>query len=132
MSKAEDRKAAYGNGTDVTDTLNFTLTSSSKTNVLPRGFYGQFVRMRPVGANMNYAFSHSATIAIAASPAATDAGASAATQGEYVPDGELVEVEIPYAGPAGLVYFSRFGSAASQSVQLTKASGKPGGTTIED
>jgi len=132
MSRAEDRKAAYGNGTDVTDVINFTVTNAgSKTNVLPRGFYGQFVRMRPVGANMNFAFSHSASLAVVASPAATDGGSTAATQGEFVPDGEMIEVEVPCAKPDQFVYFSRFGSAAG-SVQITKASGKPGGTIVED
>lgn len=124
--QASDRSGAFGDGTNATEMLNFTLTNVSKVNVLPVAWHGRYVRMRPVGADMNYYFTFDDGATIAASPAASDAGASAATQGERVPDGELFEVKVPWPPSGGRVYFARLGSVASQSVQVVLADGTVG------
>jgi len=131
MAKVDDVKGCYGDGTNNTDTALFTLTNASKNNVLPRGWCGQFVRIRPVGANAWYYFTKVKTAVgsaatIAASPAASDAGTQAATQGEYIPNGEVQHVFVPNVGEDESVFFVRIGDAATQGIYLTKASGVPG------
>lgn len=117
-----------------TDVVMFTATNASKANALPDGFCGQFVRIQPIGTDMYYFFAVEAatatgvapTAVIALPPAATDAGAQATTQGELIKSGAVLEVEVPFCGAGQAVYFCRWGVTGGQSVQLTKASGKPG------
>lgn len=124
---AADRAGAFGDGTSATEVRNFTLTNVSKVQAIPANWCGRFVRMRPNGSTMYYYFTKLVSATIALPPAATDAGASAATQGEgpYA-DGEIVEVRTPYAATGETVYFCRIGGTASQSVQMTLADGTVG------
>lgn len=127
MSKASDVKAAFGDGTNNTDSLFFTLAATSKVVALPNGWKGQYVRITPIGADMYYFFSTSASAAVVI-PAAADAGAPAATTGEYVAAGNTLPVQVPYSIDGTSIYFARIGSGTG-SISVTKASGKPGNNT---
>jgi len=125
---ADDRAACYGDGSANTNVLgNFTLTTSGETNVIPTEAHGRYVRILPNGSSIRYFFSFNSGATIAASPAATQAGARAATQGEgpYA-DGSVIEVRVPYPPSGGRVYFCRLGGTASQSVQIVLADGTTG------
>lgn len=129
--KAADRKgAAWIVGAANTDVIMFTATTASKVNAMPRGFEGQYVRIQPIGTDMYYFWAIDAdaatTAVIALPPAASDAGAQAVNQGELIKSGAILEVEVPSPPPGKSVYFCRWGVTVSQSVQITKASGKPG------
>ena len=128
-TKAADVKACYGDGTNNTDSLFFTLPSgTSKVVALPDGWVGNFVRVTPIGGNMYYFFSTTATASVVI-PAAADNGAGAATTGEYVANGSTLPIWVPYAAPGTHIYFARIGDAAG-SVSITKASGQPGNNTV--
>jgi hypothetical protein len=128
MSKADDVKAAFSDGTNNSDVLRYTLETSTAVNAIPSGWKGQFVRMRPVGGDLYYLFSTLSTQTVTNGAAAADGGA-AATRGEYVPSGECLEVQVPHARDGSEIYFARLGGTAATSVYMTKASGKPGNNT---
>lgn len=123
VTKAEDVLAASGDGTNNTTVLRYTLELASASNAIPQGWYGQFVRMRPVGGDMYYFFSK-VSGATAANPAAAADGGAGATRAEYVPSGERYEVQVPYADGGDTIFFVRLGGTAATSVYMTKASGQ--------
>lgn len=126
--KVDDVKLPGGDGTANTDVAKFTLTAASLVGVLPVGWYGHFVRIRPVGGNMWFYITSNAS-AVVANPASDNAGALGATRGEYVANGELFHGRIPDVSPDGtLLYIARIGDAVGD-VYITKASGKPGNNT---
>jgi hypothetical protein len=136
MEQKFTQKKAAGSaditGAANTDVIMFTATTASKVNALPQGFAGEFVRIQPIGTDLYYYFVVTPTAAapantIALPPAATDVGAQAGTQGEFVKSGSVLEVMVPYCPITGAVWFCRWGVTAAQSVQITKTSGSPGG-----
>lgn len=136
--KAADRKGAASNdptGVANTDVIMFTATTASKVNAMPQGWCGEFVRIQPIGTDIYYFWVTTQTAAapaatIALPPAAADAGAQAGTQGELIKSGSILEIEVPNCPPNGAVWFARWGVTAGQSVQITKASGRPGWNTV--
>lgn len=122
-TKDGDILAASGDGTANTTVGAYTLTAASQNNPIPQGWCGQFVRMRAVGGNMWYFFSKVAGNTVANLAAAAD-GAFGPTRGEYVPNGELINVLVPYSPDGIPVYFNRIGDAVG-TVYITKASGQP-------
>ena len=139
QDEAERKPASSNDPTGVanTDVVMFTATTSSKVNSLPPGWSGKFVRIRPIGTDIYYYFvvtpnQTAPANTIALPPAASDAGAFAATQGELVKAADpALAVQVPNAPPNGLVWFCRWGITAGQSVQITKASGRPGWNNAE-
>lgn len=127
-------------GVDSTDVINFTATTTSKVSAMPIGWAGEFVRIQPVGTDLYYYFvvtpppATGAVTAppnsVTAPPAATDAGAQSATQGELIKSGVVLDVLVPSCNPGGAVWFCRLGVTAAQSVQITKATGRPGWNTL--
>lgn len=136
--KAADRKGAAASditGVANTDVVMFTATNGSKVNAMPQGWAGEFVRIQPIGTDIYYFWVITPTTAapantIALPPAGTDNGAFAANQGELVKSGAILEIEVPNCPQAGAVWFARWGVTAGQSVQITKASGRPGFNTV--
>lgn len=127
--------AADITGTLSTDVIMFTATTASKVNALPQGWAGEYAWLQPIGTDIYFFFVVTPTVAapantIALPPAATDGGAQAATQGELVTSGTKVKRLIPNCPIGGAVWFCRWGVTAAQSVQLTKASGRPGFNTV--
>lgn len=126
MSKSDDVKAAFGNGADATDVLAFTCDSTSKAHAIPAGWHGEFVRLRSVGAASFYFFSKLSSASCDETAAAAADGGASAVRGEYIPDGELLQVTVPYAQDGETVYLVR-ASTGTAVIYLTKASGTPGG-----
>lgn len=133
----ERKGAASADPTGVanTDVIMFTATTASKVNALPQGWAGVPVRMQPIGTDLYYFFIVTPTTAapaatIALPPAATDAGAQAGSQGELVKSGVVLDVTAPNCPPNGAVWLARWGVTAAQSVQITKAAGRPGINTV--
>ncbi len=125
MGNYFDIKAAFGDGTNVTDTVWFTADTTPRHVALPQYLVGQWVRIRPVGANLQYFFSSNpAAVIAAATPSAT--GATATTQGEPVPTNTVLPVQVPSIGNNGVIYFCWVCDAAGTGVCITKASGVPG------
>jgi hypothetical protein len=123
VEKFQDVKAAFGDGTNNTDVIAFTADTTPRNVALPTAWRKQFVRIRPIGANLQYYFSSSpAAAVVAAVPTAT--GQQAATLGESVASGVTLTVVIPDVGPN--VYFVWVCDAAGAGVFLTKGSGIPG------
>lgn len=140
--EAERKPAASADPTGVanTDVVMFTATTASKVNAMPAGWAGKFIRIQPIGTDIYYFFAvtnnlNGAPVApsntIALPPAATDAGAFAATQGELIKSGVVLALQCPNASVNQTAWFCRWGVTAAQSVQITKASGKPGWNTAE-
>jgi hypothetical protein len=127
VTKAEDVKLPFGDGTNNTDVAKFTLTAGSLVGALPTGWYDQFVRIRPVGANMWF-YITTASGAVVANPASDNAGALGATRGEYVANGELFHGKLPDAAPGTTLYIARIGDAVGD-VYVSKASSTPGNNT---
>lgn len=127
VTKAEDVALAFGDGTNPTSAAKFTLTTGSLVGILPVAWYGQFVRIRPVGGNMWF-YITSNPAAVVANPASDNAGALGATRGEYVANGELFHGQIPYAADGTFLYIARIGDAAGD-VYVSKGSGTPGNNT---
>jgi hypothetical protein len=125
ISKAEDVLAPFGDGVANTTVLRYTLETASRADPIPPGWYGQFVRIRPLGGALFFLFSKNPAAVVANAAAANDGGPSV-SRGEIVPDGERFDVQIPYANEGEIVYFVRLGGTAATSVYFSKASGQPG------
>lgn len=128
ITKAADRAGCYGNGTANTTVLgNFTIAATSKVNILPTECYGRFVRMIGTEA-FDYYFTFTSGATIATGPAATDAGARAATQGESVAADTICEVCVPWPPSGGSVYLARIATdgATTGDLQVTLADGTTG------
>lgn len=124
ITKAEDVKAPSGDGVNATDVAKFTLTAGSLVGAIPNGWYGQFVRIRPVGANMWFYITTLST-AVVANPASDNAGALGPTRGSYLPNGEAREFALPMADGGTTLFLARIGDAVGD-VYIEKASGTPG------
>ena len=127
VTKAEDVKLPFGDGTNNTDVAKFTLTAGSLVGVLPVAWYGHFVRIRAVGANMWFYITNNSG-AVVGNALSDNAGALNSARGEYVANGELFHGQIPYAADGTFMYIARIGDAVGD-VYVTKASGKPGNNT---
>lgn len=130
---SDDRAACVLDSTlaaPLTTQRNFTLGTTSVSSVVPRDWWGRWVRITPHGSTLYYFFSLVTGQTCAAPPAATDAGASAATAGEGPgADNVTVEVRIPIPSAAqGDVWFVRLGGTNTQSVQMVLADGTVGTT----
>lgn len=127
---AADRAACFGlgDGATATEQRNFTLGTTTAANAVPSTWHGRWVRITPHGSTLYYYMAFAAGTC-AAPPAATAAGASAATAGEGpIADGVTIEVRIPIPSNNGSVYFCRLGGTDSQSVQMVLADGTRGTT----
>lgn len=125
ISKAEDVLAPFGDGVIASTVLRYTLETASRADPIPPGWYGQFVRIRPLGGDLFFLFSKN-SLAIATNGAAANDGGPSVSRAELVPAGERLEVQIPYANEGETLYFVRIGGTAATSVYFSKASGQPG------
>lgn len=133
MSKSDEALAPSGNGTDATTILVFTLTTTARNAVLPRGLYGNWIRVIPVGANMYWYLAKgttggaaaSAAVATAASTTGSATGATGATVGSYLANGLERERLCPNANADESVYLCWVGDGAGTFLQVEKSSGKP-------
>jgi hypothetical protein len=125
ISKAEDVLGPFGDGVATTTVLRYTLETASRADPIPPGWYGQFVRIRPLGGDLFFLFSKNPA-AVAANAAAANDGGPSVSRAELVPAGERFDVQIPYANEGETIYFVRLGGTAATSVYFSKASGQPG------
>lgn len=128
VSKAEDVLAPFGDGVGNTTVLRYTLELASRADPIPVGWYGQFVRLRPLGGDCFFFFSKNSA-AVATNAAAANDGGPSVSRAELVPAGEKGEFQIPTGDAGEIVYFVRIGGTAATSVYLSKASGQPGNNT---
>jgi len=110
-TKAEDVLAPFGDGVGNTTVLRYTLGIASRADPIPIGWYGQFVRLRPLGGDCFFFFSKNPA-AVATNAAATDDGGGSPGRGELVPANEKLDFQLPYADNGEIVYFVRLGGAA--------------------
>lgn len=133
MSKPDEILAPSGDGTNATTVDVFTLTTTARNAPLPRGFYGNFVRIIPVGANMYWFLAKgttggaaaSAAVAAAASNTGSNSGSTGATVGSYLANGAERQVLCPNANADETVYICWVGDGAGTFMQVEKSSGKP-------
>jgi hypothetical protein len=125
MEKYFDVKAAFGDGTNTTDTVTYTADTTPRHVAIPSAFANNFVRIRVLGANLQYFFSSSASAVIAAA-APSAGGTQAVTQGESVPNGNALTVAVPAIVNNQPIFFCWVCDAAGTGVWITKASGVPG------
>lgn len=125
MSKAADCLAPTGDGTNVTTVVAFTLTTTARNVALPRGFYGEFIRVLAVGANAYWFLSKNASAAVDRTVAPADAGQTNVSLGSYLANGDSREVECPGANSSETVYLCWQGDAAGTLFEVSKASGRP-------
>lgn len=103
-TKADFIKAPAKNATGAVSTAKFTATTDSAVNVLPAEWCGHFVRITPVGGNLHFLFTSDSAATVDGTVAATAAGATGATVGDYVANGYDVYCMVPDTYP---VYFAR-------------------------
>lgn len=138
MSKVEDSIALVGDGTNNTPTATGEISTTARITELPAGFYGNWIRVKAVGAGLRWVVR--VVAATAAAPAASDlidnAQATAGTTlafntkiGSHVGDGTEVERLLPYVGSGFKLYFAWQGLAAGTFIQIEKGSGKPATST---
>ena len=133
MDRVNDVKGCFGDGTNNTDTRRFTAGAApGRADAVPDGWVQEFVRIVSVGADSSYFFSTNASATCDPTTAATNAGSSAATQGEPLLAGVEKTVLIPNCGPGQKIYFVRASAGAVTYIAMTKASGKPGNNTVRD
>lgn len=123
--KAAEITAPGGDGTNNTSVISFTLDTTARNVALPRDFYGQFLRVLPVGANLYWYLSKSSSASVDRTVAASASGARAANLGEYLANGSVDHEICPNGTPSETVYFVWQGDAAGTFVQIRKSSGKP-------
>lgn len=127
MSKSEEILAPSGDGTNVTTVTVFTLTTSPNIAALPRGYYGNYIRIIGVGAGTFWFLTKNASAAVAAAASNTGSasGATGATVGSYLPAATERHVLCPNAQPTESVYLAWVGDAAGTYLQVEKSSGLP-------
>lgn len=102
-----------GTANTASNVIYYTCVATAKCNEIPSEFWGKYVRLSVIGANMWFVFTDKSTHVIDRTIAATDAGTRAEGQGGYVASGGVVpHVRIPEAPKDGKMYFSRQGDAA--------------------
>lgn len=140
MDRANDVSGCYWGGASVDDgfttTRAFTVTTagsgSGRVDALPKGWAGEFVLLRSVGADSRYFFTKDSTATIDPTIAASSTGAGHAQRGELLPAGEAVQVLLPNIGPTETLYLARASAGAPTSLEVTKRSGKLGNNTVRD
>lgn len=137
MDRANDVKGCYGDGTNPTDTISYSVATGAgsgtgRVDPIPVGWYGEFVRIISIGADSRYFFTKAANATIDPGRAASGTGDQHAQRGELLPSGIEKHVLIPVAGPGDIIYLARASSGAPTSLELTKASGKPGNNLGRD
>lgn len=138
-AKAMDSIAPSGNGTDNTLTGVATLDTTQRNAPLPRGFNGNYIRVKPVGAAVRWLLAVVAqgvaepaanTMIDNATATAADPPTFGAKIGSHVADGVEVERECPYVPEGSVLYIAWQGLGAGTFLQIEKGSGKPF-TTLE-
>lgn len=142
QSKAAESLAPTGNGTDVTTVIMFTLDATARSVALPASFWGQYIRVMPVGAAVRWFLSNNKAAAIDNTVAVAGVGGTQnAKLGSYIADGTERERLCPYppttnsgatvsgANVDGNIYLCWQGSGAGTFLQVEKGSGKPYVTT---
>ncbi len=124
-NKAAELTAPGGDGTNNTSVISFTLDATARNVAMPRDFYGQYVRMIPVGANLYWYFSTSSSASVDRTVAASASGARAANLGSYIASGTERQPICPAANPGTTVYLVWQGDAAGTFLQIEKSSGRP-------
>lgn len=125
FDKAAELTAPGGDGTNNTSVISFTLDTTARNVALPRDFYGQFLRVLPVGANLYWYLSKSSSASVDRTVAASASGARAANLGEYLASGTVDHEICPNALTSETVYLVWQGDAAGTFLQIRKSSGKP-------
>jgi hypothetical protein len=122
MSKSEDIKAPFGDGTNVTNVRLFTCDSTSRANALPASWSGKYIEITNETANLaQYFFSQNASATCDETIAAADAGASSASLGGSIAGSASKQVLLPYWANNATVYFVR-ASVTSTSLRLEERS----------
>lgn len=128
QTKAEDVKAPFGDGVANTDAAKFTLSAVSAAGLIPVGWYGMFIEIRPVGANMVSWFFSTLSTATATNAASDANGSQSAGRGGYIPNGEMRSYQVPFKDNGAQIFLVRLGDGAGD-VYISKASGTPGNNT---
>ena len=117
--QAANIRAPQGDGVVNTNSLRFTVTNASKSNALPRDWYGKYIYIYNESAvEVEFMFSSNAAATIAAAGAATDAGTAAPTQGGRCRASGERHVRVPYVNDGQTLYFLRIcGSAATLTLE---------------
>lgn len=117
--KADRVIAAHGDGTNDTNVIRYTATTTDK-DALPTSWQGggYYVRIQAVGVDIQYLFSTLSTQTVV-DTAASAAGATAATLGEKVPAGTTVSRYVPRCAAGDTIYFARLGDTGGE-VYLTR------------
>ncbi len=122
MSKAEDIKAPFGNGTDVTNVRLFTCDSTSRANALPASFSGKYIEITNETANLaQFFFSKNSGATCDETIAAADAGASSASLGGSIAGSTSKQLLLPYWANNETMYFVR-ASVTSTSLRVEERS----------
>jgi hypothetical protein len=134
--------APTGDGVAVTTIVLFTLDTTARSVALPSAFWGQFIRVMPIGANVRWFLSNNKAAAVDVTVAVpTAAGATNAKLGSYIANGTERERICPspatvsggaVVGSAtidGNIYLCWQGDAVGTFLQVEKGSGRPYQTT---
>ena len=103
-TKADFIKAPTKNATGAVSTAKFAATTDSAVNVLPAEWCGCFIRITAVGGNLHFLLTTDSAATVDRTVSATAAGATDATVGDYLANGDSLYVMVPDKYP---VYFAR-------------------------
>jgi hypothetical protein len=122
MSKAEDIKAPFGDGTNVTNVRLFTCDSTSRANALPASFSGKYIEITNETTNLaQFFFSKNSGATCDETIAAADAGASSASLGGSLAGSASKHLTLPYWANNETMYFVR-ASVTSTSLRVEERS----------
>lgn len=122
MSKAQDLKAPFGDGSAVTNVLYFDCNSGSQAGALPASWSGKYIRIKNDSANLAcFFFSKNSGATCDETIAAAAAGAASASLGDSIMGGAVETVLLPYWGPTETMYFVR-ASVSAATLRLSEAS----------
>jgi hypothetical protein len=113
-------RAPRQNATGDVSTAKFTAGTSSAANAIPREWAGHFVRITVEGGDLHYLFTANASAEVDRAVSATAAGASGATVGDILLNGQSDHVRVPER-TTGEIYFVRE-ATASATVYIRRSS----------
>jgi hypothetical protein len=137
MDRANDVKAAFGDGVNNTDAIAYTVATGAgsgtgRVDPVPVGWYGEFVEIISVGADSRFYFTFLISATIDPGIAPSGVGSQSAQRGELAQANIAKQVLVPVAGPGTTVFLARASTGAPTSFEMVKRSGKPGNNLNRD
>lgn len=122
MSRAEDLKAPFGDGSTVTNVRYYSCSSASQATAVPSSWAGKYIKIKNDSANLAcFFFSKNASASCDETIGAAADGGASASLGDSIAGGAVETVLLPYINSDETLYFVR-ASVSAATLRLSESS----------